>query len=44
MASVIREMVNRSVKVLEDQGGIRLSRRSVIVVDRDALRRIAGQD
>ncbi len=40
-----REMVNRSLKVLEDQGGIRLSRRKVIVLDRDVLRRIAaGQD
>jgi CRP/FNR family cyclic AMP-dependent transcriptional regulator len=40
-----REMVNRSLKVLEDQGGIRLSRRKVIVLDRDVLRRIAaGQE
>ncbi len=40
-----REMVNRSLRVLEEQGGIRLSRRKVIVLDRDALRRIAaGQE
>jgi CRP/FNR family cyclic AMP-dependent transcriptional regulator len=40
-----REMVNRSLKVLEDLGGIRLSRRKVIVVDKDVLRRAAaGQD
>jgi CRP/FNR family cyclic AMP-dependent transcriptional regulator len=37
-----REMVNRSLKLLEDQGGIRLSRRKVIVLDKDVLRRIAG--
>jgi CRP/FNR family transcriptional regulator, cyclic AMP receptor protein len=36
-----REMVNRSLKVLEDNGGIRLSRRKVIVLDREVLYRIA---
>jgi len=37
-----REMVNRSLKALEDMGGIRLSRRKVIVVDKDVLRRAAA--
>jgi CRP/FNR family cyclic AMP-dependent transcriptional regulator len=36
-----REMVNRSLKVLEEIGGIRLSRRSVIVLDKEVLNRIA---
>jgi CRP/FNR family transcriptional regulator len=37
-----REMVNRSLKVLEENGGIRLSRRRVIVLDKEVLYRIAG--
>jgi CRP/FNR family transcriptional regulator len=37
-----REMVNRSLKVLEDSGGIRLSRRRIIVLDKEVLCRIAG--
>jgi CRP/FNR family cyclic AMP-dependent transcriptional regulator len=36
-----REMVNRSLKVLEDNGAIRLSRRRIIVLDKKALYRIA---
>jgi CRP/FNR family transcriptional regulator, cyclic AMP receptor protein len=37
-----REMVNRSLKVLEENGGIRLSRRRIIVLDKEVLCRIAG--
>ena len=37
-----REMVNRSLKVLEENGGIRLSRRRIIVVDKEVLAIIAG--
>jgi CRP/FNR family cyclic AMP-dependent transcriptional regulator len=37
-----REMVNRSLKVLEEMGGIRLSRRRVIVLDKGVLYKIAG--
>lgn len=37
-----REMVNRSLRVLEQKGGIRLSRRKVIVLDKDVLSRIAS--
>jgi CRP/FNR family transcriptional regulator len=36
-----REMVNRSLKVLEDNNAIRLSRRRIIVLDKKALYRIA---
>jgi CRP/FNR family transcriptional regulator, cyclic AMP receptor protein len=36
-----REMVNRSLKVIEDMGGIRLSRRKVFVLDKDILQNIA---
>jgi CRP-like cAMP-binding protein len=35
-----REMVNRSLKILEDMGGIRLSRRRVLIVDKDVLHKI----
>ena len=44
MASLVgssREMVNRSLKVLEDMGGIRLSRRKVFIQDKDILQKIA---
>ncbi len=44
MASLVgssREMVNRSLKVIEDMGGIRLSRRKVFVLDKDILHNIA---
>jgi CRP-like cAMP-binding protein len=37
-----REMVNRSLKILEENGGIRLSRRKIIVLDRTVLNKIAG--
>jgi CRP/FNR family cyclic AMP-dependent transcriptional regulator len=37
-----REMVNRSLKVLEEMGGLRLSRRGVIVLDEEVLYKIAG--
>ena len=43
MASLVgssREMVNRSLKVIEDMGGIRLSRRRVFIVDKDVLHKI----
>lgn len=44
MASLVgssREMVNRSLRVIEEMGGIRLSRRKVIVLDRGVLQKIA---
>jgi CRP/FNR family transcriptional regulator len=44
MASLVgssREMVNRSLKVIEGMGGIRLSRRTVIILDKEVLHRIA---
>jgi CRP-like cAMP-binding protein len=36
-----REMVNRSLKVIEDMGGIRLSRRKVFIIDKEILHNIA---
>ena len=36
-----REMVNRSLKVIEEMGGIRLSRRRVIILDKGVLQKIA---
>ncbi len=44
MASLVgssREMVNRSLKILEDIGGIRLSRRKVFIQDKAVLQKIA---
>jgi CRP-like cAMP-binding protein len=35
-----REMVNRSLKVIEDMGGIRLSRRRIIIQDKGVLQKI----
>ena len=43
MASLVgssREMVNRSLRVIEEMGGIRLSRRKVIVLDKRILQKI----
>ena len=37
-----REMVNRCLGTLQDLGGIKVSRRRVIVLDREVLNRIAG--
>jgi CRP-like cAMP-binding protein len=45
MASLVgssREMVNRSLRTIEEMGGIRLSRRKVIILDRDVLHKIAS--
>ena len=36
-----REMVNRCLKTLEDNRGIRVSRRSIIVLDKKVLNKIA---
>lgn len=36
-----REMVNRCLKTLEDNGGIRISRRRIIVLDREVLNKFA---
>jgi CRP/FNR family transcriptional regulator len=36
-----REMVNRSLKIIEDMGGIRLSRRKVFILNKDVLHHIA---
>ena len=44
MASLVgssREMVNRSLRVIEEMGGIRLSRRSVIILDKGVLQKVA---
>jgi CRP-like cAMP-binding protein len=44
MASLVgssREMVNRSLRILEEMGGIRLSRRRVIVLDKNVLQKIS---
>ncbi|MHB8105543.1 MAG: Crp/Fnr family transcriptional regulator [Dehalococcoidales bacterium] len=35
-----REMVNRSLKTIEEMGGIRLSRRRIFILDKDVLHKI----
>jgi CRP-like cAMP-binding protein len=35
-----REMVNRSLRIIEEMGGIRMSRRRIIVQDKNVLRKI----
>jgi CRP/FNR family transcriptional regulator len=47
MASMIgtcREVVNRSLKIMEEKGAIRLKRHRVIVLDRDILSEIQTND
>jgi CRP-like cAMP-binding protein len=44
MASLVgssREMVNRSLKAIEEMGGIRLSRRRIIILDKGVLQKLA---
>jgi len=42
MAGTVREMVGRSLKVLEDEGIIRLAQHRIIVTNKSALREMAG--
>ena len=42
MAGTAREMVGRSLKVLEDEGTIRLDRHRIVITDKEALREMAG--
>ncbi|MFC2001465.1 Crp/Fnr family transcriptional regulator [Chloroflexota bacterium] len=42
MAGTAREMVGRSLKVLEEGGAIRLDRHRIVIIDKEALREIAG--
>ena len=42
MAGTAREMIGRSLKLLEDEGKVRLERNRVVITDKKALREIAG--
>ena len=42
MAGTAREMVGRSLKVLEEDGSIRLERHRIVITDREALIEMAG--
>lgn len=42
MAGTAREMVGRSLKVLEDEGTIKLDRHRILINDREALKEMAG--
>lgn len=42
MAGTVREMVGRSLKVLEEEGAIRLERHRIVIADAAALRKMAG--
>lgn len=42
MAGTAREMISRSLKILEEEGTIRLDRHRIVITDREALREIAG--
>jgi len=42
MAGTAREMIGRSLKVLEDEGAIRLDRHRLLITDKETLREIAG--
>ena len=44
MAGTAREMIGRSLKLLEDEGKVRLERNRVVITDKEALREIAGVD
>ena len=42
MAGTAREMVGRSLKTLEEDGAIRLERHRIVIIDKEALREMAG--
>ena len=42
MAGTAREMVGRSLKILEDEGTIRLEHHRIVITDKEALREMAG--
>lgn len=42
MAGTAREMVGRSLKVLEEEGTIRLERNRIVITDKEALKEMAG--
>jgi len=42
MAGTAREMIGRSLKLLEDEGKIRLERNRVVITDKEALKETAG--
>lgn len=42
MAGTAREMIGRSLKVLEDEGAIRLDRHRILITDKETLREMAG--
>lgn len=42
MAGTAREMIGRSLKLLEDEGKVRLEHNRIVIKDKEALREIAG--
>lgn len=42
MAGTAREMIGRSLKLLEDEGKVRLERNRIVITDKEALREVAG--
>jgi CRP/FNR family transcriptional regulator len=42
MAGTAREMVGRSLKSLEEEGVVRLDRHRVVIIDKEALKEMAG--
>lgn len=42
MAGTAREMIGRSLKLLEEEGKVRLERNRIVITDKEALREIAG--
>lgn len=41
MVATAREMVNRSLKAMEEKGAIRLEHHGIVITDKAALERIA---
>lgn len=42
MAGTAREMIGRSLKLLEDEGKVRLERNRIVITDKEALKEVAG--
>jgi CRP/FNR family transcriptional regulator len=42
MAGTAREMIGRSLKLLEEEGKVRLERNRIVITDKEALQEVAG--
>ena len=42
IAGTAREMIGRALKVIEEEGAVRLERQRIVITDKEALQEMAG--